>query len=253
MTKIIKIAVPTFAIVVIMALSFMPVYDMREKILTSFDNLFDNNFAADGHPGHAYWAEEIQNGGYILHFRHAEREKWIDVQMYDALESDLHNSGLDGTRYAEDEYFSKAVCLNSRGLIQAKAMSEILEYARVPVGKVVTSPSCRARQTAAIAFGGYDEMKRILVHKGPYSETEQNRVALLKDLYVQQAPNSNTNTIISAHNSVVHKGMFENHHSLSDLYLEEGGFYVISERNGKLFLEHEFHYFKDFSKQFFPR
>ena len=42
-----------------------------------------------------YWAKEIMNGGYILHFRHAERDKWIDVAMYDALESDVHNNGAD--------------------------------------------------------------------------------------------------------------------------------------------------------------
>ena len=39
-------------------------------------------------------------GGYILHFRHAERDKWIDVQMYDALESDVHNNGNNKTRFA---------------------------------------------------------------------------------------------------------------------------------------------------------
>ena len=71
-----------------------------------------------------FWANEIINGGYILHFRHAERDKWIDVQMYDALESDLHNNGKDESRYAEKDYFTKAVCLNERGKIQAKAIGE---------------------------------------------------------------------------------------------------------------------------------
>ena len=45
----------------------------------------------------------------------AERDKWIDVTMYDALESDLHNNGKDGSRFAENDYFADAVCLNSRG------------------------------------------------------------------------------------------------------------------------------------------
>ena len=34
---------------------------------------------------------------------------------------------------------------------------------------------------------------------------------------------------------------------------EEGGFYVISLRDGKLYLEHEFHYFKDFMRIFYER
>ena len=27
-----------------------------------------------------YWSKEIMNGGYILHFRHAARDKWIDIR-----------------------------------------------------------------------------------------------------------------------------------------------------------------------------
>ena len=65
------------------------------------------------------------NGGFILHFQHAERDKWIDVQMYDALESDVHSNGLNESRYAENDHFNKAVCLNERGKIQAKAIGEV--------------------------------------------------------------------------------------------------------------------------------
>ena len=43
------------------------------------------------------WAERIMEGGYILHFRHAERQKWIDVEMYDALESDVHDNGFNNS------------------------------------------------------------------------------------------------------------------------------------------------------------
>ena len=33
------------------------------------------------------WFNEILNNpGYILFFRHAEREKWLDVKFYDAIE-----------------------------------------------------------------------------------------------------------------------------------------------------------------------
>ena len=54
-------------------------------------------------------AFELLNGGYILFFRHAEREKWIDVKKYDSIET---NEGLK----AENEYFKNAVCLSERGL-----------------------------------------------------------------------------------------------------------------------------------------
>ena len=200
-----------------------------------------------------YWAKEIMNGGYILHFRHAERDKWIDVKMYDALESDLHDNGLNESRYAENDYFSEAVCLNKRGKIQAKAMGESLRHIRLPIGPVHSSVSCRARQTADLAFGGYDQLHRILVHAGPYNEDNKIRVNTLKDLYFGFPLVNDANTIVSAHNSVVHCGMFINNKCPTDLRLEEGGFYVLRKTKNGLVFEHEFHSFQDFNRVFYER
>ena len=58
-------------------------------------------------------AKDIQkNGGYILFFRHAHREKWIDINMYDAYDA-------TNNLKAEDEYYEDAVCLSNMGKIQA--------------------------------------------------------------------------------------------------------------------------------------
>tara|TARA_Y100001968_G_scaffold251074_1_gene236219 strand:- start:941 stop:1681 length:741 start_codon:yes stop_codon:yes gene_type:complete len=195
------------------------------------------------------WANQILNGGYILLFRHTERDKWIDVGVYDALESDLHENGLDNSRFAENDYFAKAVCLNSKGKIQAKAMKEIIDYSKLPIGYVLSSPSCRARQTADIAFGGYKKTSRDLVYVGPYSET--NQPAKLKKLLLSLPIYENTNTIISAHNSLVKCKIFTNKYC--DLRLEQGGFYVIEKQNQDLKLVYEFHNFQDFSRVFFKR
>ncbi len=75
--------------------------------------------------------------------------------MYDALEANVHTNGSNSTRYAEEDYFDKAVCLNERGKVQARAMGELLNHIKFPIGYVITSPSCRARQTAELAFGGW--------------------------------------------------------------------------------------------------
>ena len=206
-----KVFILSFLIIICFG-TILQIYELREKILTKVDNFFGNDFAAPGNAGHAYWAKEILKGGYILHFRHAEREKWIDVQMYDALASDLHDNGNNHTSKAENDYFYHAVCLSSRGLTQVKAMAEVVQYSGLPYDIVISSPICRARQTAEFVFGGYNYLERILVHKGPYSEEEANRVKYLKKLYVSLRPIKGMNTIISAHNSVVHKDMFVNFH-----------------------------------------
>lgn len=232
--------------------SIVSLYSERERILTKIGisiNSDDKKNAVS--EADVYWAKEILNGGYILHFRHAERDKWIDVQKYDVLESDLHDNGIDESRYAENDYFAQAVCLNSRGKIQARAMGEHIAHIGLPISYVVSSVSCRARQTAELAFGGYEVQNRLLVHAGPYNEGNEGRTKKLKEFYSSLPISSEGNVIVSAHNSVVKDNMFEN--SVSDLYLEEGGFYVISLRDGKLYLEHEFNYFKDFMRIFYIR
>ena len=142
-------------------------YEIRHKI---FGKLSAKKPKSVSSVMNSEFANSLLEGGYILHFRHAERDKWIDVQMYDALETDVHNNGINSTRYAEEDYFKDAVCLNKRGEIQARAMGESIQNIGLPIGFVISSPSCRARQTAEAAFGGYNKLDRMLVHRGAYNE-----------------------------------------------------------------------------------
>lgn len=198
------------------------------------------------------WAKKIMQGGYILHFRHAERDKWIDVHMYDSLESDVHDNGIDQTRYAENDYFKNAVCLNERGVIQARAMGEHLKNINFPIGVVVSSTSCRARQTAELAFDGFDKLKRDLVHAGPYSEDQILRTNKLQKLYLNLPTSKSKNTIISGHQNPNFSSIFTNQKG-KELSLGEGGFFVISKKDDKLYLEHKFYNFNTFIKHFYQR
>lgn len=202
-----------------------------------------------------YWAEELMKGGYILHFRHAERDKWIDVHMYDVLESEVHENGYNESRYAEFDYFKEAVCLNERGVVQATAMGELLRDISFPIGYIISSPSCRGRQTAEFAFGGYDELDKTLIHRGAFNESEDDHYRALKELFLNLPMEPGKNTIVSSHNSVIHHNMFDSSvlPEGDDYKLEEGGFYVISVKDGKLILEHRFYYFKSFILNFYPR
>ena len=245
-------------LVIITFSSIVYLYDNRNKTKSKIISFFSKSAYENKNENDYYWAKKIVEGGYILHFRHAERDKWIDVVNYDSLDSHVHNKGDNQTRYPENDYFSSAVCLNDRGKVQAKVMAEHLKHINFKVGYVMSSTSCRARQTANLVFGGFDEMKTILVHKGPYKENEKKRIEKLKNLYLSLPIINGKNTIVSAHNSVVNKGMFINDTSefenkMKELSLEEGGFFVISKRNGQLKLEHMFYVFSSFSKNFHER
>ena len=234
--------------------SFTILFKERGYISEKFKKAISVYFFSKGYDAdqdmekkHKLWAEKILSGGYILFFRHAERDKWIDVQMYDALESEVKANDSNSFRFAENEYFEGAVCLNKRGKIQAQAMGEVVKYSKLPIGYVVSSPSCRARQTADLVFGGYDILERKFVHKGPYLEIGDRSNYLKK--YILNLPKSKEkNTIISAHNGVIGAHIFP-----KAGHLEEGGFFVLSSDNNKLVVEHKFFNFNSFSKQFFRR
>lgn len=239
------------ALAIITFSSLVDLYANKSRILEFLDYEVLSGSSYDIDEEDTYWAKEILNGGYILHFRHAERDKGIDVGMYDSLESDLHDNGANESRYAENEYFEKSVCLNERGKMQARAMGEHIKNIGLPVGPTLSSVSCRGRQTAELAFGGYDSLHRILVHSGPYNEGNSERVEKIKNFYSEMTIEDGKNTIVSAHNGVIRCEMFSN--DCGEIALEEGGFYVISKRDGGLFLEHKFNNFLFFNRTFYER
>ena len=95
-------------------------------------------------------------------------------------------------------------------------------------------------------------MDRDLVHVGPYSEKKEQRTIKLINVYSKLPVFKGTNTIVSSHNGVIHSEMFENNND-PNLSLEEGGFYVISNKGGVLLLEHEYNNFNHFIKLFYKR
>ena len=61
------------------------------------------------------------------------------------------------------------------------------------------------------------------------------------------------NSIISAHNGVIKAEVFDIIEKNIEFDLEEGGFYVIKNNNGKLILIDKFHNFQYFQQIFYPR
>jgi broad specificity phosphatase PhoE len=184
-------------------------------------------------------AKKIINGGYILFFRHAERERWIDVQMYDATE-------INKKLLAENTYFKNAVCLSKKGLVQARLMGEIIKDINLPIEKVISSPSCRARQTAELSFNGYDEISNIFMHAGPFFETNKSYSTKLKKKILEYIPSENSNIVISGHGNVIKGIAFDKIENNTKFDLEEGGFYVMKIDGKKLILVDKFfsfHYF----------
>lgn len=252
--KKIKYTIIIFATFIITLSSFINLYDKRDKIfnkiVTSKNKYIekkDNDYIEYNQKKFNLAQKIVNEGGYILHFRHAHREKWIDVAMYDSIE-------INNRLRAENEYFKDAVCLSSMGNIQAKMMGEIWQSLDVPVHKVITSPSCRARQTSNLVFGGFDEEKSILLHKGPYRENYDEFRKELRKFYLSLKILNGSNIIISAHNGLIEKKLFDEIQNMPDEFsLEEGGFYVIKKEDNDLVYVDKFNNFHHFNLQFKSR
>jgi hypothetical protein len=179
----------------------------------------------------AAWVENLKKGGYILFFRHAHRDKWAEVEAFDFYEFASH------TEDASQTSFKKAVCLSEEGVEEAKMIGITFQLAKIPTGVIVSSPSCRARQTAIFAFGRYDLVDKSIRFAGllgekPLKGSADELLTLLRNVKIEPG----TNTIIAGHGTNLGpngvggvEGDFPGGNSPP---LLETGFYVIERGSG---------------------
>lgn len=191
------------------------------------------------------WANKLAEGGFILHFRHTEREAWDDVTGFDAIES---SQSLDG----ETESWSSAVCLTDKGKEQAKFIGKVMEYANIQIGPAFASPSCRARQTCRLATG--EDCREIpsLLHRSAMPGFQHEAAAKrLRDQILSISIPQGSNALLVGHNSTLNFDA-ERGTIIEDVtsQKEQGGFSILEREDGKIFVRHTFDTFADFVNSF---
>jgi broad specificity phosphatase PhoE len=250
----------TLSFLIILLSSLLNIYSYRDSLKNRIKKTVQNNFIEkenvyrskryseyDFNKEHRYWVNQISKGGYILFFRHAEREKWPIVMAYDAYE-------LSEKLSAENTSISKAVCLSDRGIEQAKLMGFYIKLSKMYISEIISSPSCRARMTAKLAFGGIDKISRNLIHYGPWNETRKEHLDEVRNILENIEIKKNHNVIISAHNGVIQKYLFDKiEDETKDFNIEEGGFYIIAKEKNKIILKKKINSFYYFSRYLIKR
>lgn len=140
--------------------------------------------------------EKLQQGGYVIFFRHAA----TDHSQKDIDKKNLEN--CDTQRR-----------LDEKGRQQAKDIGEGFEMLNIPVGDVLTSQYCRCINSAMIAFGKATPSVEITSIQGVSLEVKQQRITNLRKM-LATPPSPGTNTVL-----VAHKWMFKD---ASGHLLEEG-------------------------------
>jgi phosphohistidine phosphatase SixA len=124
--------------------------------------------------------QALQNGGYTIVFRHAITDQSQDDVVPQELE--------DCTKQRN---------LNERGRLQAGEIGAAISTLEIPIGIVLSSPYCRTRETALLAFGRAETTSRLdnaFINVDRRAELETALVQL-----VGEPPSAGTNTVLVTH------------------------------------------------------
>lgn len=190
------------------------------------------------------WARKLTEGGYILHVRHGKRERWQDVTAFDAYEL---ASGIK----AENASFRRAVCLTDQGVEEAKLIGSLFDLVGVQIQSVISSPSCRARQTAMSAFGKVDVISNALIHRTAIMKRQHKDFAReLRALFdgISVAPGQNV--VLTGHSKTLKYNLGEvvdvDESGGMDVRLETG-IAVMEKVDGKVIARHKFESIREFA------
>ena len=125
--------------------------------------------------------EQLQLGGNIIYFRHAKTN-------HDEIDQDRNDLSSCKTQRN----------LSSAGREQARLIGEAFRTLKISVGRILSSPYCRAKDTAVIAFGNAEINNDLRFGMGTdEQETETLKQALLQML--STPPEAGQNTVLVSH------------------------------------------------------
>ncbi len=127
--------------------------------------------------------QALRAGGFVIYMRHAATE-------HTEIDQDLRNIQDCATQRN----------LSAQGRQQARQFGDVIRSLGVPIGKVESSPYCRCRETAQLAFGNFkiNPVLYFSIAAGP-EETEEKAMKLRTLLLTKPAPG--TNNFLISHTS----------------------------------------------------
>lgn len=135
---------------------------------------------------------QLATGGYVIFFRHAERDPTAMAT------SDLAAADNAGVCAPGSE-------LTAKGMADAWAIGTAFKNRGVRVDRVYASPTCRTTQMATIAFGSFTTT-RSLTWPDMWTDDERETLTpLLRDL-LGTTPARGTNIVLISHNNVLQAG-----------------------------------------------
>jgi phosphohistidine phosphatase SixA len=125
--------------------------------------------------------DALRAGGHVIYFRHG---------MTDQSQRDTDTTNLENCETQRN--------LSEEGRAQAQAMGEAIRALGIPIGRVLSSNYCRARDTARLAFGDAEILPELVNSPILDPPAREAAAAVLRRLIVTPPPDG-TNTVIVSH------------------------------------------------------
>jgi phosphohistidine phosphatase SixA len=131
----------------------------------------------------------LRQGGYVLYLRHSS----TDQSQTDSDTTHLENCATQRN-------------LTGGGRAEAEAVGKSIKALGIPIGQVLVSPYCRARETAKLAFGRGQVVNSL--NPKPGADETANREIIGRELrrLLSQAPGQGTNDVLVAHSNNIAAG-----------------------------------------------
>jgi phosphohistidine phosphatase SixA len=125
--------------------------------------------------------DALQQGGLVVYFRHAQTDHGTD---------DQHPVDLSDCSTQRN--------LSEQGRSQATSVAEAIGRLGIEIGEVVSSPFCRCRDTAQLAFGRYRVDDHLYFAVVVEKEQRAKQAAWLRNM-LSIPPREGTNRVIVSH------------------------------------------------------
>lgn len=124
----------------------------------------------------------LRQGGYVLYMRHG----YTDNSKPDQIPVDLHNCATQRP-------------LTSAGRQLSGRIGRYLRQARIPVGEVIASPMCRARESAEAAFPGRVRIDEQLMYTANLTLAEKQPILAATRRLLSTPVPGHSNRVVVAH------------------------------------------------------
>jgi broad specificity phosphatase PhoE len=172
-------------------------------LLLTLPAAFTGPPAAEGQLSGSALVEALREGGYTIYFRHSPTD-WSQSDQVSAA----------GDWVSCDP--AKMRQLSDRGREQARRIGDALERLDIPVGRVLSSEYCRARETAELMdLGEVVPTRAIMNMRAAHLVGGRDAVVERARSEIGRKPGEGTNSVIVAHGNLMRAATGE--------YTGEGG------------------------------